>query len=126
MKQNKILKLFFGATVALSAIFTSNYLQKSRISQILSSNSNQNNLISNLDNLNSDVQYILSTVNNETNIFLDDYYSSLYFSNLVDNFGNNTHGTCSYVAIGMLLSFYDSYWNDNLIPESYDKVSNYQ
>lgn len=126
MKQNKILKLFFGATVALSAIFTSNYLQKSRISQTLSSNSNQTNLISNLDNLNSEVQYILSTVNNETNIFLDDYYSSLYFSNLVDNFGNNTHGTCSYVAIGMLLSFYDSYWNDNLIPESYDKVSNYQ
>lgn len=126
MKQNRILNLFFGATIALSAIFTSNYLQKSRISQTLSSNSNQTNLISNLDNLNSDVQYILSTVNNETNVFLDDNYSSLYFLNLVDNFGNNTHGTCSYVAIGMLLSFYDSYWNDNLIPESYDKVSNYQ
>ena len=50
--------MLFGATIALSAIFTSNYLQKSQISHALLSNSNQANLISNLDNLNSDVQYI--------------------------------------------------------------------
>lgn len=126
MKLNKILNLFLGATIAFSAFFTSNHLQKPRISQTLSNNQNQSDLISNVDNLNPDVQYILSTTKNENTIFLDDNFSSLYFSNLVDNFGNNTHGTCSYVAIGMLLSFYDSYWNDNLIPESYDKSSNYQ
>ena len=47
-----------------------------------------------------------------TPIFLDNNYSSYYFKNLYTNFGNNKYGTCSYVSLGMLLSFYDSYWDD--------------
>ena len=50
-------------------------------------------------------------------------FLSSYFSNLVDNIGQNVKGTCGYVAIGMLLSYYDTYLDDNIIPENYDVVS---
>lgn len=53
-------------------------------------------------------------------LFVDDYYEGVYFSNLRGNIGNNSHGSCSYVALGMLLSFYDSYWSDSFVPEQYD------
>lgn len=53
-------------------------------------------------------------------LFVDDYYEGVYFSNLRENFGNNVFGSCSYVSVGMLLSFYDSYWDDSFIPEAYD------
>lgn len=49
---------------------------------------------------------------------------SYYFKKLADNMGDNTQtqfpGSCSYVAIGMILSYYDSIINDNVIEESYD------
>ena len=44
-----------------------------------------------------------------------------YFKNLKTNRLNNWHGECGYVAVTMLLSFYDTYWNDNIIEEKYDK-----
>jgi hypothetical protein len=47
-------------------------------------------------------------------------FSAEYFYALKENFGNNTNGSCTCVAIGMLLSFYDSYLNDKFIPEVYD------
>lgn len=37
--------------------------------------------------------------------------------------GINKKGTCAYVALGMFLSYYDTYWNDNIIPEQYDRQS---
>ena len=42
-----------------------------------------------------------------------DSYMEAYFRGLKRNFGYNKIGTCGYVAIGMLLSYYDSYLNDN-------------
>lgn len=63
-----------------------------------------------------------------------DYYSSSfsdytdfqtsYFDNLTYNFGVNYKGSCGYVAIAMLLSYYDTYYSDNVIAEGYDIVSN--
>lgn len=53
-------------------------------------------------------------------LLIDDYYEGVYFSNLRENFGNNILGSCSYVSIGMILSFYDSYWSDSFIPEACD------
>ena len=41
-----------------------------------------------------------------------------YFYNLRDKFGYNEFGSCGYVGIGMLLTYYDSYWNDNLVPDN--------
>ena len=61
-----------------------------------------------------------------TPIFLDNNYSSYYFKNLYTNFGNNKYGTCSYVSLGMLLSFYDSYWDDSFISEAYDVKAEFE
>lgn len=52
-------------------------------------------------------------------------YASYYFNNLRNNFCNNAYGTCGFVSIGMLLSFFDSYWNDSFIPDTYDVDSEY-
>ena len=50
------------------------------------------------------------------------YFASYYFKNLKNGyFGNNTHGSCGYVAAAMMLSYYDTYLNDNIIDEKYDK-----
>lgn len=45
-----------------------------------------------------------------------------YFDNLTDNFGNNheTNASCGYVAIGMLLNYYDTFYNDNIVEEKYE------
>lgn len=50
-----------------------------------------------------------------------------YFDNLRYNIGSNTStsfsGSCAYVASGMLLAYYDSIENDNVIAEMYDVTS---
>ena len=43
-----------------------------------------------------------------------------YYYNLRDNFGYNEIGSCGYVALGMLLTYYDSYYNDAIVREQYD------
>lgn len=45
---------------------------------------------------------------------------SYYYENLRFNMGNNVLGTCSFVAAGMILSYYDSIYNDNIVPEQFD------
>ncbi len=53
-------------------------------------------------------------------------YSSFlisYYRHLTNNFGHNSHGSCGYVAIGMLLGYYDTFLNDSIIPEAYDVTS---
>ena len=55
-------------------------------------------------------------------IFQDDEFASYYFYNLKENFGYNTHGSCGYVAAAMMLSYYDTLLNDNIIDEGYDKI----
>lgn len=54
-------------------------------------------------------------------IYQDEYFASYYFKALKNNFGYNTHGSCGYVAAAMMLSYYDTYLDDNIIPEQYDK-----
>lgn len=43
-----------------------------------------------------------------------------YFSNLTTNYPTNNVGNCGYVAAAMLLSYYDTYWNPNFIPDQYN------
>ncbi|MBE5764171.1 MAG: hypothetical protein E7339_01025 [Clostridiales bacterium] len=53
-----------------------------------------------------------------------DSYSSFmkyYFHNLKENHGFNYQGSCGYVAVGMLFAYYDTFHDDRIIPESYDK-----
>ena len=49
-------------------------------------------------------------------------FATYYFSQLQSNFGFNHKGTCSYVATAMLLSYYDTYWDDSIISDQYDKT----
>ncbi len=56
---------------------------------------------------------------------LNHYNNSMaaYFDNLTYNFGQNDKGSCCYVALGMMLSYYDTFLNDDIIPEQYDVIS---
>ena len=47
-------------------------------------------------------------------------YLSAYYSHLHENMPLNRLGICGYTGISMFLSFYDSYWSDDFIPEQYD------
>lgn len=47
-------------------------------------------------------------------------FRTSFFDNLTYNFGMNYKGSCGYVAIGMLLSYYDTFTDDSIIPEQYD------
>lgn len=46
-----------------------------------------------------------------------------YFYNLRSNLSINEIGSCGYVAIGMLLSYFDTYWDDNIVPEVYETTA---
>lgn len=48
--------------------------------------------------------------------------ATYYFTELIDGFGTNSEGTCAYVASAMLLSYYDSFWNDDIISENYEEI----
>lgn len=63
-----------------------------------------------------------ASINNTTQ-YLKDNFSTRYFMNLTNNYGDNPKGSCGYVATAMLLSFWDTYWDDNVIEESYDKTT---
>lgn len=69
--------------------------------------------------------YDSSLSNSKTAAKLTSYndFKSSYFDNLTTNFGKNYKGSCGYVAIGMILSYYDTYLNDNIILEDYDIAS---
>lgn len=54
------------------------------------------------------------------NNFLNEQFSTQYFSKLI-NHGKNSHGTCSYIAMIMILSFYNTYWDDNIIDETFEQ-----
>ena len=60
-----------------------------------------------------------TAIDTET-VFQTQQYMSYYFKNLTDNFGWNVKGSCGYVAMGMLLSYWDTYWNDNIVAEQYE------
>ena len=46
-----------------------------------------------------------------------------YFKNLTTNYPRNKYEqNCSYVAATMLLSYYDTYWNPNFIPDQYNNT----
>jgi len=44
-----------------------------------------------------------------------------YFYNLYTNSPTNSNGSCGYVSLIQYLSFYDCFYNDNIIPEKYER-----
>lgn len=57
----------------------------------------------------------------EDGVFLKQYYMTEYFSNLTSHFGYNDYGTCAHVAIEMMLTYYDTYWDDNIVPTNFEQ-----
>ena len=52
-----------------------------------------------------------------------DNFITAYYDNLTYNYGINYKNSCGYIALGMLLSYYDTYLYDGIIPEQFDAVS---
>lgn len=73
----------------------------------------------------SGVQERIDTLYNHRTEKAQATYAAEYFYNLNNNFPLNSHGTCSFVAISMLLSFWDTYMNDDFVPEQYEISSFY-
>lgn len=49
-----------------------------------------------------------------------DNFLKSYFENLTENFAENVLGTCGYVAMEMLLMYYNTFLNDNIVPSQYE------
>lgn len=49
-----------------------------------------------------------------------------YFQNLYAYSANNSVGSCGFVSLIQAMSYYDSFYNDNIIPETYDKFDSNQ
>lgn len=58
--------------------------------------------------------------NSSSNVFLEQFYSTEYFSNLRNNYGYNDFGTCGHIAIEMVLTYYDTYWDDDIVPDNFE------
>ena len=74
------------------------------------------------------MQIIYNIINNPENtynsyIYHYDNFMESYFDNLTINHGSNIAGSCGYVGIDMLLSYYDTFLSDDIVPEAYDKIS---
>ena len=63
-------------------------------------------------------------IDNQDDVFLNNY-STVYFSHLNETFPINSNGTCSATALSMLLSFYDSYWDDDFVDEDFEQTTTY-
>ena len=50
-------------------------------------------------------------------------FVSDYFANLTEHFPTNNSGNCGYTAAAMLLSYYDTYWNLNIIPDQFNDLT---
>lgn len=57
---------------------------------------------------------------NDVTTKIDKHY---YFENLNNNFGINNTGSCTYVALGMLLGYYDVFENNNIIDNEIEYLS---
>ena len=68
--------------------------------------------------------YLSGALDSETsyssNLFEYDNFLEAYYDNLTYNYGVNYKNSCGYIALGMLLSYYDTFLNDDIIPEQYD------
>ena len=67
---------------------------------------------------------IFSGLTNDNNLHLTNEFATHYFYNLRENLGENIHDSCGYVGLGMLLGYYDAYWNDSFIDENFEQNAN--
>ena len=70
-----------------------------------------------------DCDYELETNSVQTPKSSFNNYMEAYYYNLNNNFGYNENGSCGYVAVSILLSYYDNLVRDDIIDEQYDVCS---
>lgn len=70
-----------------------------------------------------EIRALYNSTQNEGELFLTENYQTYYFNKLGNNIGNNSQGSCGFVATAMLLSFWDTYWDDGIIPENFDATT---
>ena len=73
-----------------------------------------------IDNNTEDGQYLVFDDYGKDVVKIDHSY---YFENLNHYHGSNTEGTCAIVAVQILMGYYDTFYNDNVIPEIYDDIA---
>ena len=66
-----------------------------------------------------------SSATANTQLYQIQNFSTFYFSNLHDNFGYNQFGSCGYIALSMMMEFYDTYWDDDIVPDQYETISQF-
>ena len=130
MKYNSIIvlilvfsMLFINSSVVFAEEVQEYYLQTNENQEeyaFENSRSIGNPIEIDISNYNGSIKPTNGLYDNGNGIYQREQFASYYFSNLKENFGNNTHGSCGYVAVSMLLSFYDTYLDDNIINEQYD------
>ena len=65
-------------------------------------------------------EYSLNTEISSYSPDLNSSYMVTYFSNLKENMAYNFGSSCVFVALSSVLSYYDSWYNDDFIPEYFD------
>ena len=118
----------FEMSIKISSTQEFNENQIDSISQVLLNNiliiGAGDDRIIDIENISGDNLEILfgsHTPNNVSTIYQTQHYATYYFYNLVLNYGNNYMGSCSYVSLAMLLSYYDSFWDDSIITNDEDE-----
>lgn len=66
-----------------------------------------------------EIDYIKTISDGYNNIEYSKEFTSNYFKNLSSNKPSNYDGICGYTSLSMLLSFYDVYFNDDIIDNKY-------
>lgn len=74
----------------------------------------------------ADDMSVLDEPVNPSSLFANFSYcpTNRYFRNLRSNMPSNILGNCGYVALSMLMSYYDTVYNDAIINENYESHSN--
>lgn len=125
---SNFIKLYFGPTFYYCAIegliidITSNkVLSDSEIDELMC----VEELFSEAYCINKNNQVKTPQNKNRTSKYINSAY---YFENLINNMGDSSSSgyseACAYVAIGMILSYYDSVLNDTVIADTYDVTEN--
>lgn len=92
-------------------------------------NNNENNNYEMLDYLNNngtnlEINPSINFGTLESSYYLQKDFIYYYFYNQGKNIIENQLGNCGLTAISMLLSYYDIYWNDDIIPNQYNIGTN--
>ena len=125
MKKYLTLFLIIVMTLSMNTIVFAQNTEDENTSTIVENDDSLNDVVGpDTENYINEYNALLKGTGDNTQVegvFLNNF-ASYYFSQLGTNFGFNHKGTCSYVAAAMLLSYYDTYWDDNIILNQYEEI----